>query len=275
MVYAGSKSFMIPIFKTFEEQLNDKKIYCEPFIGSGACYLNTTNYDKYIINDKSKYIVRIYESFKAVTDFTQLKQIENNFLKEFGKIDLCKECYYKFRDCVNSLWDVDPLRSGIGLWMLSNSTINGLFRTGPNGFNSSYGKRQVTINETNFDNIRSKLKNTEIYNTDWKDLIDFNNKEVFYFFDPPYYVEGNGGVGYGFTKENYLEFMEILKKLDENNIPFLYTDVLKPENSIFKNIQIRKYLTIAPNIKKNDNKVKDERLFLSSNFQVQETKKLF
>ena len=63
----------------------DKKIYCEPFIGSGAVLFNLNkSFDKYIINDIDRNIIRIYKSFKNIS-YSYYKEVIDSVFKEFGK----------------------------------------------------------------------------------------------------------------------------------------------------------------------------------------------
>ena len=93
----------------------DKKIYCEPFIGSGAVLFNLNkSFDKYIINDIDRNIIRIYKSFKNIS-YIYYKEVIDSIFKEFGKFtynrrysdqenaEKEKQNYYNFRNWFNSI----------------------------------------------------------------------------------------------------------------------------------------------------------------------------
>lgn len=265
MKYAGTKFFMLDIYKKLESQIT-AKVYCEPFIGGGSIFFNTKEFDKYIINDINPYLIKIYESFKEVDSFELYKDLILRVFEEFGDIKKNKKDYYEFRSYVNSLKNKETkqVEYGIYLHLLANSCINSMFRTGPNGFNQGWGNRFYYLQDKEeFNIIKKRLSKTEIYNVPYHELLQ-NDKNIFYFLDPPY-LEGRKKAGYdGFDSKRFLEFIEIIKNLESE---FLYTDTIKDENSFLNNISIRKYQTIAPSKRKNSEEtLSDERLFMSSNF---------
>lgn len=163
--YTGSKKFFIEDFKKIESYVkNNTTIYIEPFLGSGICFLNTSNhYDTYIINDSNPYIISIFKAFKNF-DYEYLIELKNKIFKDFGDIKNCKECYYNFRNWVNESFNTDYIEYGFYYYFLANACINSMFRVGPNGFNQSFGKRFSIVSEREFNLIHNKLQKAEIYN---------------------------------------------------------------------------------------------------------------
>lgn len=262
--YSGNKRFLIPLFKELESQIENKGTYIEPFGGSGIIALNTSNdFNKIILNDQSKYICSIYRAFQSMTDYSYLISKIENVFERFGNIKECKECYYNFRNWANSEFNEFDVDSGIYMYMLANSTINSLFRVGPNGFNNSYGNRFSYLNEENFIKVINKIKTIEIYNEDYRYFLT-NSPDTLYFLDPPYLNNGKNAGYKSFNQEAYKDFISWLNLIQESN--FIYTDTLKPENEKFNKMIIREYLSIAPSSR--DKSSTEEYLFLSKNLKI-------
>ena len=235
----------------------DKKIYCEPFIGSGAVLFNLNkSFDKYIINDIDRNIIRIYKSFKNIS-YSYYKEVIDSVFKEFGKFtynrrysdqensEKEKQNYYNFRNWFNSNhWRTETEIEGIYLHILANSCINSMLRFGPNGMNQGYGDRCYILDENTFNNIHNILQRTEIYNGSYKDLL---KEDAFFFFDPPYASQASSYTGFSFQDQE--EFLELIKDKE-----YLYTDILNEVNSKLQNkLVMREMVSTAPSSDKSKN----------------------
>lgn len=235
----------------------DKKIYWEPFIGSGAVLFNLNkSFDKYIINDIDRNIIRIYKSFKNIS-YEYYKEVIDSVFKEFGRFtddrryiskeagEVAKTNYYNFRNWFNANhWNTDTELEGIYLHMLANSCINSMLRFGPNGMNQGYGNRCYILDEDTFNNIHNILQRTEIYNGSYKDLL---KEDAFFFFDPPYASQASSYTGFSFQDQE--EFLELIKDKE-----YLYTDILNEVNSKLQNkLVMREMVSTAPSSDKSKN----------------------
>lgn len=253
--YSGAKDKFTPIINANIK--TDKKIYCEPFIGSGAVLFNLNkSFDKYIINDIDRNIIRIYKSFKNIS-YEYYKEVIDSVFKEFGRFtddrryiskeagEVAKTNYYNFRNWFNSNhWNTDTELEGIYLHMLANSCINSMLRFGPNGMNQGYGNRCYILGENTFNNIQSILQRTEIHNGSYKDLL---KEDAFFFFDPPYASQASSYTGFSFQDQE--EFLELIKDKE-----YLYTDILNGVNSKLQNkLVIREMVSTAPSTNKGKN----------------------
>lgn len=225
--YSGSKydylNSILPIVNRC-----DNKIYIEPFCGSASVFLNTPNtFQKYIISDVDRNIIRIFNSFKNI-NYSDFINFLNEIEKEFGNIKNDKTSYYNFRNWFNSThWKKDTLEEGVYLMFLANSCINSMLRFGPNGMNQSFGNRgyQYSYTLEQHTNIKNKLSNCEIMNVDFFKLIeDFKNLDAFYFIDPPYIKRGTSYVN--INENNKTLMLNFLK-----DKKYAYTDIYE------KNIQ--------------------------------------
>lgn len=128
--------------------------------------------------------------------------------------------------------------------MLANSCINSMLRFEPNGMNQGFGSRFQLLDEITFNNIKSVLSRTEIYNGSYKDLLKL---DAFFFFDPPYASQASSYTGFSFDDQQ--EFLELIKDKE-----YLYTDILNDINSTLENrLILREMVSTAPGTNKAKN----------------------
>jgi DNA adenine methylase len=214
--YSGAKTRFIDIINSYI--ITNKKVYCEPFVGSGAVLFNLhREFDKYIINDIDQNIIRIYKTFKEI-EYDYYLDVVNFVFSKFGKFTSDrrysnngedeKKNWYNFRNWYNEThWKTDTIDEGIYLHMLANSCINSFLRFSPNGMNSSYGLRMYFLERKNFNKIKNILLRTEIHCSDYKNML---NEDCFFFCDPPYASRNSSYTGFSF--EQQYEFIELIKK---------------------------------------------------------------
>jgi DNA adenine methylase len=146
-------------------------LYVEPFVGSAIIYLNMNlENKKSVINDLDKDLI---EGHKAIKKGITLD--ENNFT--FSSDAKVQEDFYKKKHTNHN----DKFISEI-------IRLCGTF--GATGI----GKIYRPISKTNFKNKiknakkqKEYYKNTQIFNTDYKNIIKkFDNNKTFFYLDPPY-----------------------------------------------------------------------------------------
>lgn len=253
--YSGAKDKFLSTIN--QHIITDKDIYCEPFIGSGAVLFNLNKqFDKYYINDIDRNIIRIYRTFKNITYKDYIDTV-NSVFEQFGRFtddrryiskesgENAKQNYYNFRNWFNkNHWQTNTELEGIYLHMLANSCINSMLRFGPNGMNQGFGSRFQLLDEITFNNIKSVLSRTEIYNGSYKDLLKL---DAFFFFDPPYASQASSYTGFSFDDQQ--EFLELIKDKE-----YLYTDILNDINSTLENrLILREMVSTAPGTNKAKN----------------------
>lgn len=187
-------------YKKSKEIINyfpEHKLYVEPFLGSGAIFLNKEN-TKSILSDLDPCVCNI---FKGAKDINISKQFDDNMWEFTPNKDL----WLKWKNDINngdsslykSLYVIRHSWNGIG----SNFTPN-RFSTNNNGYK---------IKVSNYNDI---LKNSEIYQSDYKDIIKlYDSEDTLFYLDPPYdvalkkkYYEYQSGV-------NFIEMRDILKNI--------------------------------------------------------------
>lgn len=116
------------------ENLISGKRLVEPFVGSGAVFMNTS-YSQYLLCDTNADLIGLYNNIKY--KFNDLLVIvENLFSGEYNT----EEMFYKLREEFNTLASDDVRKSAIFVY-LNKHAFNGLCRYNSKGkFNVPYGK---------------------------------------------------------------------------------------------------------------------------------------
>ncbi|EHM7982502.1 DNA adenine methylase [Elizabethkingia anophelis] len=227
--YRGGKSKEIPYIEKHIPKYNGR--YIEPFFGGGALFFYLEP-QKAIINDINTKLMDFYKNVKS--DFcnleTELFEIGNIYKTNRKKFDDLKAAannervednneilYYQIRDMFNDL--VEKKYSDALLYFFINKTAySGMIRYNAKGeFNVPYG-RYAHLNTTLVTREHSSLlSNTEIYNSDYKQIFAMAEKDDFMFLDPPYdcVFSDYGNVEYkeGFNEKNHIELANNYKKL--------------------------------------------------------------
>ena len=172
------------------------KLYVEPFVGSGAIYLNLNLQNtNSVINDIDKDLI---DTWKIVKQGIEID--ENNY--EFPIQD--KEIqtdYYKSPSSSKEEKFIKYIISSLGSFA-----------------SKTKGKIYKPISESNFKKkvIRAKqikdyMKNTQVLNENYKTILDkYDDIDSFFYLDPPY---ENSRDLYKNHKINYIELAKILENL--------------------------------------------------------------
>ena len=256
--YAGSKRRFVDLINK-EIAKTNCNIYIEPFLGSGAVFLNLEKqYERKILSDLDRNLIRIWQSFFELNSFEQLEKIYQIWQSDYGNWGRNKQLYYQFRDAMNvKYFNTNDINEGLFFYMISRSCINSLMRFGKNGFNQGFGNRGYSLEFDNvkFNLLKVKLENTELFNLDFFELINklnlLDNKDALWFIDPPY----TSTTYYHFSEyndsknsllNNKEKFYEILKSIQGKVIyTDMYTEDIK--NLLkWRIIDIRDLISIRP-----------------------------
>lgn len=152
----------------------------EPFVGSGAIFLNT-NYEKYLLNDANNDLISLY----------QLLSREGNifiqYCREFFVPKNNKERqYYRFREAFNKSKDKYE-RSALFLY-LNRHGYNGLCRYNlANEYNVPFGRyRQPYFPEEEMQAFYEKSKQALFLCEDFSETLKRAKKGSVVYCDPPY-----------------------------------------------------------------------------------------
>lgn len=254
--YSGNKLKFSESFNSLIEN-NKCDCYCEPFLGSGAIFLNLKKeFKHYFLVEKNEHVYSIWKAFKLYK-YNEFKIISDFVCKHWNLRN--KEEYYNFRDYYNKNWhnSSNDLK-GFYLYFLANSCINSMLRFGPNGMNQSYGNRLTIVTKKVYNLIYNKLQKANLILDNFKNHLDY--EDCLYFFDPPY-------IERVMTYNNL--FCNNDLKILINNLPnnYIYTDT---ENELNKNLDknlIRKMKNTAPSKKSEITKL--EYYYIKLNKEVE------
>ena len=200
--WAGGKSQLIPEIVQRLPQYIEQGLsynYVEPFTGSAAValyLLQTSNPpSKVILNDINTDLVNLYQVVKLYPQelLAYLKIIQDEYDQLEDK-ESKQPYYYDKRNEFNRRDSDDVKRAGLFMF-LNRAGFNGLYRVNrKNEFNVPIGsyKQPKFVFEDTILNASKLLKNVEIYNTSFENILeyvkDLNTKEqpAFFYFDPPY-----------------------------------------------------------------------------------------
>ena len=192
--WAGGKTQMINDLMKFTPKNFNK--YIEPFIGGGALFFSL-NHRNSIISDSNEELILTYKQVK-VNVYEVISILEKYINTE--------EFYYKIRALnLNMLSNSERAARFI---YLNKTCFNGLYRVNKKGeFNVPYCKKQGTfLNKENLLSASEYMQNTEIFHSDYKQiLLDYAEKGDFIFLDPPYQPIGKYADFKRYTKELFYE----------------------------------------------------------------------
>lgn len=256
--WTGGKRKEIKIFsKYFPEFVLEKKEYkyIEPFFGGGAVYWhleNSNNVINDIDSDLINFLLNVRDKFgeiklmadkvssfiKAITEKEKEKSLTISEAKtERGKL------YYDWRnkDRNNGISNLSDVDRAFRFYIINQLAFNGMRRFNSRGeFNIPYGNYKA-FNMHIDDKHINLLKNTNLYNTSYKDIILNNDHEnTFIFLDPPYTREFNEySHGNTFGAEDQIDLSNIFKSIKNAKVMLvinkdefisgLYSEYIKDE----------------------------------------------
>lgn len=207
--------------------------YIEPFVGGGALYFYLEP-SKAIINDINKKLIDFYlgirNDYKIIKE--QIDDLEKIYQKNWNTFDVLKknsnkkdkvenkneELYYHIRDLYNHNYDGTEYHKAVLYYFINKTAYTGMMRFNLKGeFNVAYG-RYRTISPDSIQKEHSDLlKNTEIFNKNYKDIFSIAKKNDFMFIDPPYLTTfhnyGNLDKMISFDRLEHIKLSNEFKKL--------------------------------------------------------------
>ena len=237
------------------KKLNSGKRLVEPFVGSGAVFLNT-NYDRYLLADTNPDLINLYN---------QLKQDGQNFIDYchsfFTAENNSESNFYTFRKLFNSTKDV-KLKSALFIY-LNRHCYNGLCRyNASNEFNSPFGRyKKPYFPEKEMQYFYQEAKKAKFIHACFKDTMKKVKTGDVVYCDPPYtplsktayftdYFSG------GFSWAEQIELAKWATRLAKRGIPVIISNhdtdntrtLYKDAGAKTEGFQVRR--TISCNVKK-------------------------
>lgn len=175
--WAGSK---FKIIDNVLQELPKGKKLIEPFVGSGAVFLNT-NYDDYLVSDTNIDLINLYKQI----------QLHGREFCEYAK-DLFnpqtnqQDAFYELRKEFNTTKDIER-KSALFIY-LNRHCFNGLFRCNSKGeFNVPFGRyKNPTFPYIEIMNFHKKSQAVEFQVSDFLDTMNQATEGCVVYCDPPY-----------------------------------------------------------------------------------------
>jgi DNA adenine methylase len=175
--WAGSK---YKIIDRITQSLPDGNRLIEPFVGSGAVFLNT-NYPEYLVADTNSDLINLYSCIK-VQGLDFIEYAKQLFVRDNNH----KESFSNFRAEFNQTQDIER-KSAIFIY-LNRHCFNGLCRYNSTGkFNVPFGRyTNPTFPETEIINFWRKSQSVEFKLANFVETIEQARFGDIVYCDPPY-----------------------------------------------------------------------------------------
>lgn len=221
--YPGGKTQLSDFLKQLLKinELNDI-IYAEPFaggFGAGLELLFHNNVKSVVIND---YDVSIYSLWYAILNDTE------RLVNDIKNTNINIEEWEKQKSLYNTLIDEKKYSYELAFatFFLNRTNRSGIITGGPIGGKKQSGAYKIDCRFNKVDLVKKILKIVEykdriqLYNLEANDFIEqkilrFNNKDLFVFFDPPYYQQGKNLYTNFFKHDDHVKLKDKIKSMDD------------------------------------------------------------
>ena len=260
--WAGGKYRVLPeILKL----LPSGQTLIEPFVGSGAVFLNT-DFKNYILADINKDLINLYNCLKnGGKEF--INECEAIFIPSNNQ----EKVFYELREEFNNLSDsnMDKERKSILFIYLNRHCFNGLCRYNKSfKFNVPYGRyKSPYFPREEMINFQEQSKKAKFIHQDFRQTMNITNtkKGDIFYCDPPYvpvsktasftsYAQG------GFGLEEQEDLVECALQLKKKKISVLISNsdtqwvrehYIEDEYCSIKSFNVRRFIS-ADSAKRND-----------------------
>ena len=220
----GKRQLLSDINKVLPKNIS---VYCEPFIGGGAVFLNLTP-KKAIVNDVNHELINLY---------TVVKEHPQELIENLKIHENTEEYFYDIRNIdrdINNFKSLTTIQKASRILYLNKTCYNGLFRVNNSGeFNAPYGryKNPNIIDETVINAVSAYLNKNDITILcgDYQKSLESLPTNAFVYFDPPYdpVSDSSSFTGYtknGFDRAEQLRLKAVCDTLTQKKIKFLLSN---------------------------------------------------
>ena len=271
--WQGNKSRYIETIKKYIPEYKGK--YIEPFIGSGALFLDLKP-QAWIINDLNKDLINVWKCVKTNPDYIienfkksgkQFKPMSFDSKKQYCKENIDKLNYIPF-DCYRAyLYMFMKFCSFRGDILKNNKFIfNGLefniFKKNTYSFlHDKYYNRLRDVSE-HLNSSKGK-----IYNKSYKEVLKSAKGGDFVFLDPPYFEDVSYQFNYNKDEKIDMNFLYELKnevdQLTNKGVSWIMTNAdTKEVKKVFKEYKIKKFKVY----RQSTNSYKNELIIMPQTF---------
>lgn len=236
--WAGGK---YKIIDRIIKELPKGDLLIEPFVGSGAVFLNT-DYDEYHVADLNGDLIDLYQQIQSggiefISYASELFSKENN----------SERAYYDYRDEFNHCSDI-ARRSAIFIY-LNRHCFNGLCRyNSKGGFNVPFGRYvNPTFPQKEIFDFYQKSKRAIFYQSDFRETMKKAVENSVVYCDPPYVpltVTSNFSsyTSEGFCMKDQEDLAQYAKNLMLNGISVIISNHdTQFTRSIYKDAKIKAF----------------------------------
>ncbi|MDQ1274923.1 MAG: adenine methylase [Candidatus Poribacteria bacterium] len=207
--YPGGKFYARKIIL---ECIPEHEKYCEPFAGGGSIFFSKDKVKYNILNDLDKELINCYR---------QIRDNVEDLINLLDGIEATKELHHYYK---NEYTPQNDLERAFRWFYLNRTSYSGIMKI--NNCYWGYGIK-YSMRPENWPNhlrtVSQRLKNVELYNYDFEELLNKIEKGFFLFIDPPYYnARQNDFYQAAFTREDHFRLSEFLRK-NNNKFTFLLT----------------------------------------------------
>lgn len=196
--YPGGKSRSV---ETITELLPIRKIYVEPFGGSGAVLLARRASQLEVFNDRYAGVVAFYRCVRDHDKLEQLIERLRHIVHAREEFRWCKDTWQNCKD------DVERAARWYYMTMCSFGSLGRNFGRATNGKNTMVAKIRNKFPE--FQPLHDRIKDVTFENQDWSQMVrDFDSDETVFYMDPPYLTAHRG------TYKNEMSYDEHRHLLD-------------------------------------------------------------
>ena len=240
----GKTKLLREIEKNFPKNLRNKKFsYVEPFLGGGAVFFHLVqnfNIEKAHLNDLNEKLINTYIDVRDnhLELIQKLKKLESDYKSSIEK----KVFFLNKREEFNS--SKKSIQKSALFIFLNKTGFNGMYRENSKGeYNIPFGqmKNPLICNEGLLKNISNLLKDKEvIFSSKSFEKVMADEKEAFYYLDPPYRPISKTSSFTDYTKNSFNDEMQVsLKeycdKIDEKESFFMQSNSYS-EDGFFQNL---------------------------------------
>ena len=225
----GKRGLLSQIIPLLPKNFNN---YFEPFVGGGALFFEL--YTRGLLKDKEVFLfdinAELINAYNIVTNYPN--QLINEL--EIFKQNHSQEFFYEVRswDRQNDFLQRSDIQRASRFIYLNKTCFNGLYRVNKNNQNNvpigSYKNPNICDAEVILSASRA-LKNVNILNSSYKEVLKYASKNDLIYFDPPYYplTQTASFTSYSefeFLEKQQLELYDVFKSLSEKGCNVLHSN---------------------------------------------------
>lgn len=215
--YPGGKSKFSPYIKNIIETNNIVGCdYYEIYAGGAGVALN-------LLMDGICKNIHINDADPAVYSFWKSAIYDTeNFLRLLNDTPITIDEWYKQKEIINNPLNNSELNLGFSAFFLNRTNRSGILKGGVIGGKKQDGIYRIDNRFKKLDLIKKiqligdRAKNIFVTNQDASELLiqinKTNNKNVFIYLDPPYYIKGQGLYRNFYSHEDHVNIKNILDK---------------------------------------------------------------